>query len=43
MSYHPDMEPFIVRVERNEEFIDKLAEEVNQAVTEIISEVRNLK
>ena len=43
MSYHPEMNPFIVRVERDEEFIDKLAKEVLLAVTEIISEVRNLK
>ena len=37
------MKPFIVRVERDEEFIEKLAKEVILAVTEIISEVRNLK
>ena len=43
MSYHPDMNPFLVRVERDEEFIEKLAKEVILAVTEIISEVRNLK
>ena len=42
MSYHPEKEPFIVRVERDEEFIDKLAKEVLLAATEIISEVRNL-
>jgi len=42
MSYHPEMNPFIVRVERDEEFIEKLAKEVLLAVTEIISEVRNL-
>ena len=43
MSYHPEKDPFIVRVERDEEFIDKLAEQVILAVTEIISEVRNLQ
>lgn len=43
MSYHPEKEPFIVRVERDEEFIKKLAEQVLLAVTEIISEVRNLQ
>lgn len=43
MSYHPDMKPFIVRVERDEEFITNLAEQILLAVTEIISEVRNLK
>ena len=42
MSYHPDMKPFIVRVERNEEFIEKLAEQISLAVEEIKSEVRNL-
>jgi len=42
MSYHPEMKPFIVRVERDQEFIDKLAKQVLLAVTEIISEVRNL-
>ena len=43
MSYHPKIKPFLVRVERDEEFIEKLAKEVILAVTEIISEVRNLK
>lgn len=43
MSYHPDMEPFIVRVERDEEFITQLAVQVKAAVDEIISEVENLK
>ncbi len=43
MSYHPDMKPMIVRVERDEEFITNLAEQILLAVTEIISEVRNLK
>ena len=42
MSYHPDMKPFIVRVERDEEFIEKLAEQISLAVEEIKSEVRNL-
>ena len=42
MSYHPDMKPFVVRVERNEEFIEKLAEQISLAVEEIKSEVRNL-
>jgi len=43
MSYHPDMKPFIVRVERDEEFIAKLAEQISLAVEEIKSEVENLK
>jgi hypothetical protein len=43
MSYHPDEDPFIVRVERNDEFIDKLAEQISLAVEEIKSEVRNFK
>ena len=43
MSYHPDIKPLIVRVERDEEFITNLAEQILLAVTEIISEVRNLK
>jgi hypothetical protein len=43
MSYHPDIKPMIVRVERDEEFITNLAEQILLAVTEIISEVRNLK
>ena len=43
MSYHPDMKFMIVRVERDEEFITNLAEQILLAVTEIISEVRNLK
>ena len=42
MSYHPEMKPFIVRVERDEEFIEKLAEQISLAVEEIKSEVRNL-
>jgi len=43
MSYHPDMKPFVVRVERDEEFIAKLAEQISLAVEEIKSEVENLK
>ena len=43
MCYHPEKDPFIVRVERDEEFIKNLAEQVLLAVTEIISEVRNLQ
>jgi hypothetical protein len=43
MSYHPDMKPFVVRVERDEEFITQLAVQVQAAVDEIISEVENLK
>ena len=42
MSYHPEMKPFIVRVERDEKFISKLAEQISLAVEEIKSEVRNL-
>ena len=42
MSYHPDMKPFVVRVERDEKFIKKLAEQISLAVEEIKSEVRNL-
>ena len=42
MSYHPEMKPFIVRVERDEKFIEKLAEQISLAVEEIKSEVRNL-
>jgi hypothetical protein len=43
MSYHPDMKPFVVRVERDEEFIAKLAEQISLAVEEIKSEVENLR
>lgn len=42
MSYHPEMKPFIVRVERDEKFIEKLADQISLAVEEIKSEVRNL-
>lgn len=42
MSYHPEINPFIVRVERDQDFIDKLAEQISLAVNEIKSEVRNL-
>lgn len=42
MSYHPQMNPFIVRVERDDEFIAKLAAEITAAVEEIKSEVKNL-
>ena len=43
MSYHPEMKPFVVRVERDEKFIKKLAEQISLAVEEIKSEVRNLR
>lgn len=42
MSYHPQMNPFIVRVERDDEFIAKLAAQITAAVEEIKSEEKNL-
>lgn len=35
MSYHPQMKPLIVRVERDEEFIESLEENVRKAVERI--------
>ena len=35
MSYHPQMKPLIVRVERDEDFIESLEENVRQAVERI--------
>ena len=35
MSYHPDMDPVVIRVERDEEYIEKLSQEVIKAVNKI--------
>lgn len=35
MSYHPDMKPYIITVERDEKFIEKLELEVKKAAEEI--------
>ena len=32
MSYHPDMKPLIVRVERDEEYIAALEQNISKAV-----------
>ena len=42
MSYHPKIEPLIVRVDRNEEYIDKLQQEVTKAAKLIDKEVERL-
>lgn len=42
MSYHPKMSPLIVRVERDQDYIDKLAKAVNEAAKVIDSEVERL-
>ena len=42
MSYHPKMEPLIVRVERDEEYIEKLQQEVTKAAKLIDKEVERL-
>ena len=43
VSYHEEMPALIVRVERDEEFIDLLANEVAKAVDTIASEVNRLR
>ena len=42
-AYHPEMPHVLVRVERDEEFISKLAVEVNAAVTEVKNQVEQYK
>lgn len=42
-AYHPEMPHVLVRVERNEEFIHKLAGEVEAAVIEIKNQMEKLK
>lgn len=42
MSYHPKMEPLLIRVERDEEYIEKLAHEVQKAADTIDKEVERL-
>tara|TARA_R110000751_G_scaffold297102_2_gene406552 strand:+ start:2318 stop:2917 length:600 start_codon:yes stop_codon:yes gene_type:complete len=42
-AYHPEMPHVLVRVERDEEFINKLAAEVKAAVIDIKNQVEKLK
>jgi len=42
-AYHPEMPHVLVRVERDEEYIAKLAEEVTKAVDVILNQVEKLK
>ena len=42
-AYHPEMPHAIVRVERDEDYIAKLAEEVTKAVEIILNQVEKLK
>ena len=42
-AYHPEMPHVIVRVERDEEYIAKLAEEVTKAVEIILNQVEKFK
>ena len=42
-AYHPEMPHVLVRVERDEEYIAKLAEEVTKAVEIILNQVEKLK
>jgi len=35
MSYHPDMDPLIIRIDRDEEYIESLAKAVRACLTEI--------
>ena len=42
-AYHPEMPHVLVRVERDEEYIAKLAIEVEKAVAEILNQVEKLK
>jgi len=38
-AYHPKLDHVLVRVERDQDFIDKLAHQINEAVTKIKNEV----
>ena len=42
-AYHPEMPHVLVRVERDDEYIAKLAIEVQGAVAEILNQVEKLK
>jgi hypothetical protein len=42
-AYHPEMPHVLVRVERDDEYIAKLATEVDKAVAEIVNQVELLK
>ena len=42
MSYHPEMPQLLVRMERNEKFIEAMAEQVQAAVETIVSETERL-
>ena len=42
MSYHPEMPHLLVRMERNEKFIEAMAEQVQAAVETIVSESERL-
>ena len=42
-AYHPEMPHVLVRVERDDEYIAKLAEEVTKAVKVILNQVEKLK
>jgi hypothetical protein len=42
-AYHPEMPHVLVRVERDDEYIAKLAEEVTKAVNVIKTEVEKAK
>jgi hypothetical protein len=42
-AYHPEMPHVLVRVERDEDYIAKLAEEVTKAVDVILNQVEKLK
>jgi len=43
MSYYPGLPPLILKIERDEEFIAKLATELNKFTIELASVVRKLK
>ena len=42
-AYHPKMRHVLVRVKRDNEYIAKLAAEVNAAVSQILNQVEKLK
>ena len=43
IAYHPDMEPFIVRVERDEEFIKLLSDEIECFIEEMLEKREQLQ
>ena len=42
VSYHPDIEPMLIHVERDDEYIEKLESEINKFVSKLIKQRERL-